>query len=80
MVRDERKAAEGEQKQREFVRGLNKYAGVAEQKIDESLNERVSEQSSGNFRDSEEALDSYFNVDEVNEEPAECRSPPTDVQ
>ena len=24
----------------------------------------------GNFRDSEEALDSYFNVDEVNEEPA----------
>ena len=41
MVRDEKEAAEGEQKQREFVRGLNKYAEVAEQKIDKSLNERV---------------------------------------
>ena len=63
VVRDEREASEGEQKQREFVRGLNKYAPVAKQKID-----IVSE--TGNFRDSEEALDSYFNVDEVNEEPA----------
>ena len=66
VVRDEREASEGELKQREFVRGLNKYAPVAKQR--DSVHLSVSE--TGNFRDSEEALDSYFNVDEVNEEPA----------
>ena len=66
VVRDEREASEGELKQREFVRGLNKYAPVAKQRD----NVHLSVSETGNFRDSEEALDSYFNVDEVNEEPA----------